>query len=82
MTCGPDVRLITPSDDNAIRFLWKRGFDTLEIARKLSLHEWQVANRLIQIRPIKSEVREPSIIGQISGDPPPGRSALDQKART
>ena len=92
MTVGPHVKLVTARDDNAIRYLWKRGFDTLDIARKLSLHEWQVANRLIHIRwqaasrpihtrPLRSE-RPASIVSQISGDPPPGRSALDQKART
>lgn len=36
--------------DGTIVALWKSGFDTLEIAKRLSVHEGQIANRLARLR--------------------------------
>lgn len=36
--------------EGAIIALWKQGLDTLEIARKLNLREFQVFNKLLHLR--------------------------------
>lgn len=41
---------VTFAHDGMIAFLWKSGLDTFEIAKRLGLHESQVANRLGQLR--------------------------------
>jgi hypothetical protein len=42
---------MTVVDDGLIMALWQTGkFDTVDIARQLHLHEWQVANRLLHLR--------------------------------
>lgn len=43
-----DERSMT--DDAAILMLWNLKFDTLEIARRLQLREFEVANRLLRLR--------------------------------
>jgi hypothetical protein len=40
----------TDVDDGLILALWKQGIDTLDIARRLGVHESEVANRLFHIR--------------------------------
>jgi hypothetical protein len=41
---------VTIEHDGMIAFLWKAGLDTLEIARRIGLHESQVSNRLWKLR--------------------------------
>jgi hypothetical protein len=41
---------VTVIDDGLIMMLWKQSLDTCEIAKRLHLKEWQVANRLRQLR--------------------------------
>lgn len=41
---------VTFAHDGMIMFLWKSGLDTLDIAKRIGLHEAQVANRLWQLR--------------------------------
>jgi DNA-binding CsgD family transcriptional regulator len=36
--------------DRAILVLWKHKLDTVDIAARLGLKEWQVANRLLRLR--------------------------------
>jgi hypothetical protein len=36
--------------DAAILGLWKLGLDTFDIARQLTLHEHEIANRLARLR--------------------------------
>lgn len=36
--------------DHAILQLWKHKLDTVDIAKRLNLKEWQVANRLLHLR--------------------------------
>jgi hypothetical protein len=45
-----NVEPLTLVDDGLIMALWKQGLDTYDIAKKLRLHEWQVANRLLHLR--------------------------------
>lgn len=44
---APEVTVV---DDGLIMMLWKQKLDTCEIAKRLRLREWQVANRLRQLR--------------------------------
>ena len=44
---APEVTVV---DDGLIMMLWKQKLDTYEIAKRLRLKEWQVANRLRQLR--------------------------------
>lgn len=41
---------VTPQAECMIVPLWQRGYDTLAIAQKLSLPEYEVANRLLRLR--------------------------------
>ncbi|MCK1541426.1 hypothetical protein IVB12_05395 [Bradyrhizobium sp. 179] len=41
---------MTLVDDGLILALWKQGLDTYDVAKRLGLHEWQVANRLLHLR--------------------------------
>lgn len=41
---------VTLEHDGMIAFLWKSGLDTFEIAKRIGLHESQVANRLWKLR--------------------------------
>lgn len=41
---------VTLTHDGMIVFLWKSGLDTFEIAKRIGLHEYQVANRLWKLR--------------------------------
>lgn len=41
---------VTLTHDGMIVFLWKSGLDTFEIAKRIGLHEHQVANRLWKLR--------------------------------
>ena len=41
---------LTPERDGIMFYLWKSGLDTADIAERLGLHEWQVANRLLHLR--------------------------------
>lgn len=41
---------ITFAHDGMIAFLWKSGLDTLDIAKRIGLHESQVSNRLWKLR--------------------------------
>jgi DNA-binding CsgD family transcriptional regulator len=43
----PDVTL---THDGVMLLLWKSGLDTFEIAKRIGLHESQVANRLWKLR--------------------------------
>lgn len=36
--------------DGVILFMWRQGKDTLDIARRLGLHESVIANRLWKLR--------------------------------
>ncbi|MCK1322124.1 hypothetical protein IVA94_14730 [Bradyrhizobium sp. 156] len=44
---APEVTVV---DDGLIMLLWSQKLDTCEIAKRLHLKEWQVANRLLHIR--------------------------------
>lgn len=44
------VPQITVVDDGMIMMLWNQSLDTCEIAKRLQLKEWQVANRLLHLR--------------------------------
>lgn len=71
-----DIRALSPEDDGRILSLWRSGtMDTVDIAQRLGVREWQVANRLTHARQFKP------MVGSILGDPPSGRSALDDKVR-
>lgn len=52
MTAAPVQHLpdLTVTHDGLIWMLWKQGKDTYEIATRLGLKEFQVANRLPHIR--------------------------------
>jgi len=41
---------VTIEHDGLIAFLWKSGLDTLEISKRIGLHESQVASRLWKLR--------------------------------
>jgi hypothetical protein len=43
------TREVTFVDEGLIAALWRRGFNTKEIAERLKLREFQVANRLPEI---------------------------------
>ncbi|WP_024516805.1 hypothetical protein [Bradyrhizobium sp. Tv2a-2] len=76
------MRRLTSADDPRIMALWKKGLNTATIARELNCREFEVANRLAIIRGYAPRSEGPnSIVGQIAGDPPKGRSALDQMVR-
>jgi len=48
------LRLVEPYDNTAMLELWRQGFDTLDVARRLGLKEWQVANQLPIVRTANS----------------------------
>lgn len=50
MTAPQHKPKVTLAHDGLIVFLWKSGLDTLEIARRVGLHESQVANHLWKLR--------------------------------
>lgn len=41
---------VTLTHDGVMLLLWKSGLDTFEIAKRIGLHESQVANRLWKLR--------------------------------
>lgn len=41
---------VTMTHDGMIMFLWKSGLDTLDIAKRIGLHESQVASRPARLR--------------------------------
>jgi DNA-binding CsgD family transcriptional regulator len=41
---------VTLTHDGVMLLLWKSGLDTYEIAKRIDLHESQVANRLWKLR--------------------------------
>lgn len=48
--CEPHIREPGVEDAGLILALWRIGYDTLEISQKLGLREYQVANRLWNLR--------------------------------
>lgn len=44
------IREMSPADDAGMLRLWRDGHDTIVIAEKLNLQEWQVYNRLLHVR--------------------------------
>jgi hypothetical protein len=46
----PHLSEVTVTHDGVIMFLWKAGLDTLDIAKRIGLHESQVSNRLWKLR--------------------------------
>ena len=43
-------REVEPEDNRVMLDLWRQGMDTLEIAKRIRLREWQVANQLPIVR--------------------------------
>ena len=50
MLCEPSTREPEIEDVGLIMALWRMGYDTHDIAQRLNLREYQVANRLWHLR--------------------------------